>query len=109
MDVLADQPPFFGVVLRKNRYKVVLDLKSCSQKLNILDHFEALAMEIFCAFTLQLHMTLYNACDQSDTHPRENTGFIYDHLEVLIFSWHLLPVVPVNIPVLTEVDVHHLL
>ena len=86
-----------------------MDLKGCSQELNILDHFEALEMEVFCALPLQFHMTLYDACDQSYAHPRENTGFIYDHLDVLIFSWHLLPIVPMDIPVLTEMNVHHFL
>lgn len=47
MDVLPDEPPFFGVVLGHYSYEVILYLKCSSQQLYVLDHLLALLLESF--------------------------------------------------------------
>ena len=47
--------------------------------------------------------------DHADAHARQNACFVQNHLVILLLGWRVITVVPVNVPVLSEVHIEALL
>lgn len=60
-----------------------------------------------CFNTLIPKFAFNYANNEANTHPWEDTGFVDDHMNILTFSWHLLSIMPVDVPILAEMNVHH--
>jgi hypothetical protein len=96
MDILSNRSSFFCIIFACECYQVILNLESCSERNCILNN----------SFGL-LFVEIKNDTYKSGTEPWENTCLIYDHLQILFLCWHLFPIMPVNIPILSEVNIEH--
>lgn len=91
VDVFGDDATLLGVDVGLDGDQVVLDLEGRTELLNIVDHFG----RIF----------LHDVGDESDAQTRQDGGLVDDHVQVLLLGRHFVAIVPVDVPVLTKMQV----
>mgnify|MGYP006999486134 CR=1 FL=1 len=98
VDIFTDGTSLLGVVDTGQSNEIILDLEGSTKRHSISNN----------GFGLLLSEIKHNT-NKSCTEPRKNTCLIYYHLQILLLCWHLLSIVPMDIPVLSEVNIEHFL
>lgn len=96
MNIFSDGSSFFCVIFRSQGDQIVLDLES--------------GTESHCVFTDGLSLLLSEVQDNTNkscAQPWKYRSFVNYHLDVLFLCWHFFAVMPMNVPVLTKVNVEH--
>lgn len=96
MDIFTDKSTFFGILFAYDSNEVILYLEGSSQRFYVLNNF------LFLNWINRKYSR-----NKSNTHTWKTTGFVNHHLKILLFSWHDVSIMPMNIPVLSKMNVYH--
>ena len=97
LNILTVHPTLLPVLFRGHCYNVILNLKSRPQRIREFDNFQC-----------HLRGLLGEFRNEPQAKTGKNAGFIFNHMEVLSFHWHLtFVVVPSDVPALPDVQVLH--
>jgi len=99
LDIFTVGSALLTILFARQSYDIVLDLESGTKGIREFNELFGL-----------LFILVSQLGDHSNAHSWQTWGFIFNHVEVLGFSWGAtFPVVPLDVPTLPDVQVLHFL